>query len=241
MQARFLMCGSSGVTVEFGKEISEEINKKVRALDIGLAKSGMKGIVETIPTYRSLTIQYNPLEIKAEDLIGELKKLSDYLDKIQLPPAKVVEIPVLYGGEHGPDIEFVAKHANKTVEEVIEIHQRPEYLIYMLGFAPGFPYLGGMDSSIATPRLKMPRVKIPAGSVGIAGEQTGAYTVDSPGGWQLIGQTPVDLYKPNREKPILLEAGQYVKFVAINEAEFNRIKNKEKEGTYQCVVRKRRN
>lgn len=149
-----------------------------------------------------------------------------------MPPSNVLEIPVLYGGEYGPDLEFVAKHAGKTAEEVIQIHTSTEYLIYMLGFTPGFAYLGGMDESIATPRLKQPRVKIPAGSVGIAGSQTGVYPIDSPGGWQLIGQTPVRMYDPTRQEPILVKAGDYVRFCAITPFEFKAIQEQIEAGVY---------
>ena len=135
----------------------------------------------------------------------------------------MLEIPVLYGGEMGPDLEFVAQHAGKTPEEVVGIHTSADYLIYMLGFTPGFAYLGGMSGEIAAPRLETPRVKIPAGSVGIAGSQTGVYPIDSPGGWQLIGRTPVRMYDPEREPPILPQAGQYIRFYPIDRAEFDRI------------------
>lgn len=139
---------------------------------------------------------------------GELTKKFDAvletMDSIQIPPPSVIEIPVLYGGDMGPDLEFVAAHNHKTPEEVVRIHTSGEYLIYMLGFIAGFPYLGGMSREIAAPRLKSPRVKIEGGSVGIAGEQTGIYPVASPGGWQLIGRTPLKLYDAEREKPVLL-------------------------------------
>lgn len=136
----------------------------------------------------------------------------------------------------GPDIENVADHNGKTVEEVIRIHTSTEYLIYMLGFIAGFPYLGGMSKEIATPRLKSPRVKIDGGSVGIAGEQTGVYPVDSPGGWQLIGRTPLKLYDADREKPVLLEAGQYIKFRSITAEEYRKIEKQVADGTYQYMV-----
>ena len=136
----------------------------------------------------------------------------------------MLEIPVLYGGEEmGPDLGFVAEHNHKTPDEVIRIHTSTEYLIYMLGFTPGFTYLGGMSEEIAAPRLAQPRVRIPAGSVGIAGSQTGVYPIDSPGGWQLIGRTPVRMYDPDRAVPILPKAGQYIKFYAIDQTEFDRI------------------
>ena len=222
-EVRFLLTGDTSVTVEFGNEISTEINAKIRAFNIALQQSKIPGIVETVPTYRSLAVHYDPEVILYGALVKKLKGLLGQLDNIQIPPSDVLEIPVLYGGEEGPDIEFVAEHNGKTVQEVIDIHTSTEYLIYMLGFTPGFTYLGGMSEEIATPRLKTPRVLIPGGSVGIAGAQTGVYPIDSPGGWQLIGRTPVRMYDPDRATPILPEAGQYIKFYAIDKAEYDRI------------------
>ena len=220
---RFLLTGDTSVTVEFGNEISTEINAKIRAFNIALQQSKIPGIVETVPTYRSLAVHYDPEVILYGPLVKKLKGLMGQLDSIRIPPSDVLEIPVLYGGEEGPDIEFVAEHNGKTVQEVIDIHTSTEYLIYMLGFTPGFTYLGGMSEEIATPRLTTPRVLIPGGSVGIAGAQTGVYPIDSPGGWQLIGRTPVRMYDPDRATPILPEAGQYIKFYAIDKAEYDRI------------------
>ncbi len=220
---RFLLTGDTSVCVEFGNEISEPINAQIRAFNIALSKSDIPGIVETVPTYRSLMVHYDPEVIRCAPLMDELKGLLSQLDKIVIPPSEVLEIPVLYGGEMGPDLPFVAEHAGKTEEEVIKIHTSTEYLIYMLGFTPGFTYLGGMSDEIATPRLKTPRVKIPAGAVGIAGSQTGVYPIESPGGWQLIGRTPVRMYDSGRETPILPQAGQYIKFYAIDQAEYDKI------------------
>lgn len=230
------LTGDTSLLVEFGNEISYEINAKVRAFNILLKKNNIAGIVETVPTYRSVTIHYKPEIIRYKELAERLEVIIASIDDVEFEPAVVVEVPVLYGGDEGPDLEYVAKYNNKTPHEVIEIHSSTEYLIYMLGFTPGFTYLGGMSKEIATPRKQTPRVKIPAGSVGIAGEQTGAYPIDSPGGWQLIGQTPVKLYDPNRENPILLEAGQYVKFVPIDRETFVRIKEQAENGTYECNV-----
>ena len=231
---RFLIAGDSSICAEFGNEISKEINAQIRAFNILLKESGIAGIVETIPTYRSLLIQYDPGVISYKSLEGKLKKLLARLDSVEIPPSEVLEVPVLYGGEEmGPDLKFVAENAKMSEEEVIKLHSEPEYLIYMLGFTPGFTYLGGLNDAIETPRLKTPRVKIPAGSVGIAGKQTCVYPIDSPGGWQLIGRTPLKMYDADREKPILPEAGQYIKFVPIDRAEFDRIAAEVEKGTYE--------
>ena len=235
-EVRYLVGGDSAVCVEFGNEISPEINKKIRAFKIAVENSDIPGIVETVPTYRSLLVHYHPEVIGFKALTEKFDKLMGSLSSIPIPPPTVIEIPVLYGGEMGPDIENVAEHNHKTVEEVIKIHTSEEYLIYMIGFIAGFPYLGGMSKEIATPRLKSPRVKIEGGSVGIAGEQTGIYPVASPGGWQLIGRTPLKLYDADREKPVLLEAGQYIKFAAVTEEEYKKIEKEVEDGTYKYVV-----
>ena len=166
---RYLVSGDCAVTVEFGNEISPEINRKIRAFKIALEKEQIEGIVETVPTYRSLLVVYKPEVIRFSALTEKFEKILSSMGSIQIPPPTVIEIPVLYGGEMGPDLANVAEHNGLTEEEVVKIHSSEEYLIYMLGFIAGFPYLGGMDKRIATPRLKSPRVKIEGGSVGIAG------------------------------------------------------------------------
>lgn len=235
-QVRYLVSGDCAVCVEFGNEISPEINRKIRAFNIAVTQAGIEGLVETVPTYRSLLVVYRPEVIGFKALTEKFETLLNSMDNIQIPPPTVIEIPVLYGGEMGPDIENVAEHNHKTVEEVIKIHTSGEYLIYMLGFIAGFPYLGGMSKEIATPRLSSPRVKIEGGSVGIAGEQTGVYPVASPGGWQLIGRTPLKLYDAEREKPVLLEAGQYIKFRSVTEKEYQTIEKQVADGTYGYVT-----
>ena len=233
---RYLVSGDSAVCVEFGNEISPEINRKIRAFKISLEKEQIEGIVETVPTYRSLLVVYEPETVSFGELTKRFDEVMKHIGSIRIPPPTVVEIPVLYGGEMGPDLEFVAEHNHMTPDEVIRLHTSEEYLIYMLGFIAGFPYLGGMNKKIATPRLKSPRVKIEGGSVGIAGEQTGIYPVASPGGWQLIGRTPVKLYDADREKPVLLEAGQYIKFRPVTEEEYKEIEEQAAAGTYSCVT-----
>lgn len=235
-KAKYLVSGDSAINIEFGNIISEDINKKIRAMELSIEVMELHGIVEVVPTYRSLMIHYNPLKVDYYELLNSLKKIEKNLDNIVLPAPEVIEIPTLYGGDWGPDIEYIARYNNITVEEVVEIHTSKEYLIFMLGFTPGFPYLGGMDKRIAVPRLQTPRTRIPGGSVGIAGEQTGIYPVSSPGGWQLIGKTPVKLFDPIKEKPILLKSGNYIKFKSINEEEYLKIQNDLDNGTYKYTI-----
>ena len=224
MSARFLPAGDSAIAVEFGREIDLNINNQVAAMrtviEAAIDEGKLKGIVELVPTYGSLLVVYDQLAVGYAGLIEQLKILAEGLEGVEIPDREVVEIPVVYGGEYGPDLGIVAQINSLSEDEVIKRHSEAEYPIYMLGFVAGFPYLGGMDKSIAAPRKQTPRLKIPAGSVGIAGQQTGIYSVESPGGWQIIGRTPLKLYDADREKPILLRAGQSIRFKPITEAEY---------------------
>lgn len=223
METKYLLAGDKSIVVEFGDIIDEEINRKVINLMKSIEKSSLSDyIYEMIPTYRSLMIIYNPLKIVFNNLINTVKDMESNLKILEKHEKNIVKIPVLYGNDFGPDIETVAKHNGLKIEDVIKLHSEAEYLVYMLGFTPGFTYLGGMNNKLETPRLANPRVKIPEGSVGIAGKQTGVYPIESPGGWQLIGRTPIKLYDPKRENPILLKAGDYVKFIPITKDEFNK-------------------
>lgn len=222
METKYLLAGDKSIVVEFGDIIDEEINRKVINLMKSIEKSSLSDyIYEMIPTYRSLMIIYNPLKIEFNNLINTVKDMESNLEILEKHEKNIVKVPVLYGNDFGPDIETVAKHNGLKIEDVIKLHSEAEYLVYMLGFTPGFTYLGGMNNKLETPRLANPRVKIPEGSVGIAGKQTGVYPIESPGGWQLIGRTPIKLYDPKRENPILLKAGDYVKFIPITKDEFN--------------------
>ena len=224
MSARFLPAGDSAIAVEFGREIDLTINNQVAAMrtviEAAIDEGKLKGIVELVPTYGSLLVVYDQLAVGYAGLIEQLKILAEGLEGVEIPDREVVEIPVVYGGEYGPDLGIVAQLNSLSEDEVIKRHSEAEYPIYMLGFVAGFPYLGGMDKSIAAPRKQTPRLKIPAGSVGIAGQQTGIYSVESPGGWQIIGRTPLKLYDADGEKPILLRAGQSIRFKPITEAEY---------------------
>ena len=229
---KYLSAGDKAVVMEFGNEISKDINAKIRNVVKSVEEAKVDGIVELLPTYRSLMIMYDPLKIEYSELISTLDFMSSKQVDNEEEKIKIVEFPTVYGGEYGPDINFVAEHNNITVDEVIKIHTGTDYLVYMMGFTPGFTYLGGMSDKIVTPRLASPRTKIPAGSVGIAGAQTGMYPSETPGGWQLIGRTPLKLYDSDKEPPVMLSAGDYVRYVSVSEEEYLEIKNQVEEGTY---------
>ncbi|MDO4338945.1 MAG: 5-oxoprolinase subunit PxpB [Eubacteriales bacterium] len=233
---RILTAGDSSLLVEFGKEISPEINRRIAATVQLMRDQSIEGVVDVIPAFCSLLINYDPRVVSYENITARIQGLLKLDAKAGGGTKKIYEIPVCYGGEYGPDIDNIAKHAGLTQEEVIQIHSSRDYLIYMLGFLPGFCYLGGLDERIHTPRLANPRLKINAGSVGIGGSQTGIYPLDSPGGWQLMGMTPVKTYDPEREVPILVEAGDYIRFVPIDEEEYKRIRELVERGEYQCIV-----
>jgi KipI family sensor histidine kinase inhibitor len=235
-KTRYLTAGDRALTIEFGNEISKVISRKVRSMKVAIESRGISGIIELVPTYCSLTVHYDPLTISYDDLIDTLKTLENQLDEISLPEPRVTEIPTLYGGKYGENIEYVANYNRITVEDVAKIHASKEYLIYMLGFTPGFCYLDQVDEKIVTPRLATPRIKVPAGSVGIGGKQTGIYPTEGPAGWRIIGRTPLKLFDPFRKKPVLLEVGDYVKFIPIDEDEYKKIEEAVNNGTYVYTV-----
>ena len=210
--------GDRALAVTLGEDISPEGNARVTAFCCALERARLPGVVEWVPSYGAVTVHYDPLTVGYDALCAALKGLRPEAGTAEQGP--LLTLPVCYGGDLGPDLPAVAAHCGLTPEEVIAIHSGGEYLVYMLGFLPGFPYMGGMDGRIAAPRLKTPRTAIPAGSVGIAGKQTGVYPLQSPGGWQLIGRTPLRLFDVNRRPQTLLSAGMRVRFAPITAAEF---------------------
>lgn len=213
--------GDSAVTAVFGNTIAIDINHRIRRTVQLLTDAAPDGIEELVPTYCSLLVAYNPLVLsydKVCEIIATAAATPD--DNTAERTVRVIEIPTLYGGDYGPDLDFVSQHAGLSADEVVKRHSRPDYPVYMLGFIPGFAYLGGMDESIAAPRLSSPRTHVPKGSVGIANTQTGVYPTVSPGGWQLIGRTPIELYDERKAQPALLQAGDYVHYAPITEEEY---------------------
>ncbi|MHC1761848.1 MAG: 5-oxoprolinase subunit PxpB [Negativicutes bacterium] len=232
---KFLFQGETGLVVEFGNKIDPVVNTRVHTLSRHIEKECGRLIEAVVPTYRSLLVYFDPTQIKRQTLVDNIRKIAAEFqeDAVETTAAQIVRIPTLYGGEAGPDLEFVASHNQMSVEEVIRVHTSVPYRIYMIGFTPGFPYLGGMSEKIAAPRLKTPRTCIPGGSVGIAGTQTGLYPVESPGGWQLIGRTPLKVFDPSNEHPFLYSAGDYLQFEAITTAEYARILDEVQQGRFR--------
>lgn len=218
--------GDRAISIDFGQVIDPTINRHIRQTIERIKELQLDGIIELVPTYCALLVEYDAMLYSCSEICNIIEPtLEEGMTNTTNELVTVVEVPTVYGGEFGPDLSFVASHNHLSEDEVISIHSGTDYLVYMLGFIPGFTYLGGMDLRIATPRLSSPRTLIPAGSVGIAGEQTGTYPSDSPGGWQIIGRTPVTMYDMSKAQAALLNAGDYVRYVPIDESEFHRIKS----------------
>jgi KipI family sensor histidine kinase inhibitor len=231
---RFLNAGDSALVIEFGNEISETINREIKFVTDALDGAKLGGVLDLTPTYRSILVNFDPLVTPASGITDFVTGiLKNHTGSREASGGEVIEIPVLYGGEAGPDMDFICEHTKLDRDEVIRRHSCVEYLVYMLGFTPGFAYLGGMPKELATPRLLKPRAVIPAGSVGIAAAQTGIYPVESPGGWQLLGRTPLKVFNYERSEPFLLSAGDYLKFVPVSAEEYAAIEQAENEGAYR--------
>jgi inhibitor of KinA len=220
----FRIAGDCGLLAEYGDTIDPVVNRKVRSMAVAMEREPVKGVIEFIPTYRSIILIYDPMRTSPERLQDDILSLEGRLSDIEIPPPDIVEIPVCYGGDLGPDISSVANNHGLTLDDVIKIHTEPTYLVYMIGFTPGYPFLGGLDERLHTPRRETPRMLVPAGSVGIANAQTGIYSIDSPGGWQLIGRTPLKLFDlSKKDRPFLLKTGDLLKFKAIDQDAYQRL------------------
>ena len=219
--------GDRALLVKLGDAIDLDINRKVHALCRTVEQAKIYGAEECVPAFASLLVYYDPLKINYEQLVFQLKDLEPKLDKISAKmEIREIVVPTVYGGEFGPDLPNVARFHGLSESEVIRIHTETEYTVYMIGFIEGFPYMGKVPDIIAAPRLETPRLKIPAGSVGIAGNQTGIYPCESPGGWQIIGRTSLKLFDPDAQQPALFQPGDCAKFKPITEKEFEtRIKS----------------
>ncbi len=237
MKFKYKPAGDSAILMDCGNGMNEETNKRLVHLADLIETKEKEGFGEVIIGYQSVLVQYDPLRLTYNQAVDKLTSLEKEADTGSCQERRLVEIPVLYGGEHGPDLERVAQHNGLSIEEVITIHSQSRYLVYFLGFTPGYPFMGGMPKEIATPRLESPRFSIPPGSVAIAKEQTGIYPVPSPGGWNLIGNTPLRLYSPEENNPFLLNAGDRVIFKAIQIEEYNFIKAQVEKGMYQMETR----
>jgi len=228
----------NSITIYIGDEINEDTNKKLVHLKNELEKMEIDGVSEIVISYTSLIIYYDIFKTTGKDVENVLKKVD--LAKLEKRSLKynLVEIPVCYGGEYGPDLALFDDNG-LSPEEVIELHSNTEYLVYMLGFMPGFPYLGGLDERLFKDRLDNPRTRIPAGSVGIGGKQTGMYPFTSPGGWNLLGRTPIPLFDENREPQILYEAGDRIIYRAIDEKEYKQLQQQVEDDDYEVKITSR--
>ncbi|PSL40264.1 inhibitor of KinA [Planomicrobium soli] len=220
MDYSFSPLGDHSIIIEIGQEISEEVQNQVRTISQLLEKKQPRWLLEIIPAFTTIAVFYTPTVASYATVEAELKELLQQPEEVAASETRTVEIPVCYGGEFGPDLEFVAEHNGLTPEEVIDIHTSGSYSVHMIGFAPGFPFIGGMSEKIAAPRRDSPRLRIPERTVGIAGKQTGVYPIETPGGWQLIGRTPIRLFRPDQEVPSLLRAGDKIIFKKITESEY---------------------
>ncbi len=227
--------GDNALILEVGTVIDESTHRKVQAAWRALAAAPLPGVNELVPAYTTVTVFYDPAAAvqAGAPALGIADWLGERLhDRLKHPPKSdkakpaLVEIPVCYEGDFGPDLGRVAAQAKLSVADVIKRHTKADYLVHLIGFAPGFPYLGGLPKELHTPRHAKPRLAVPPGSVGIGGEQTGIYPLSTPGGWNLIGRTPLRLFRPEQNPPVLLTAGDRVKFKAISADEFRKLEGK---------------
>lgn len=223
MNVRFLPAGDTAVIVEFGDRIDRAVSDRVLRLSALVHAAHLPGVVETVPTFRSLTVHYDPLATTGADLNAAVKKLLDSR-RGEEKPVKLWRIPACYAASHAPDLAEVARRTGLGTEEVVRLHSGTRFHIYMIGFVPGYPYMGDLPEPLILPRRADPRIRVPAGSIAIATNVTGIYPLESPGGWHLIGATPIRLFDPRRPRPALLRPGDAVRFEPIAVPEFDAIR-----------------
>ena len=233
---KLMAAGDQVLVAEFGDRIDEAVNDQVHALAAKIEEQQIPGIGEVVPTFRSLLIYYDSYQLSYREAADKIEELARNLKTEQKTKKRILKIPCCYGARFGPDLADMEQLTGLDRKEMIDIHSSVDYKVYMLGFLPGFAYLGGLDERIHVPRLKSPRLKISRGAVGIGGSQTGIYPMDSPGGWRLMGETPIDMYDPNREQPILVQAGDYIRFVPITIMDYYDIRRAVLDGKYQIEV-----
>jgi inhibitor of KinA len=213
MKPRIVPLGDSAVLVQLGNEIDFNINQCVHALATLIETTSIQGIIETVPAYATLLVHYDPLIVSFTRIKKHLQEKLAQVNEINSRKPRRIEVPVQYGGEYGIDLEAVASQLHFSIADIIRIHSEKTYTVYMMGFTPGYPYMGKLDDTLIMPRLETPRTRVPAGTVAIAGSQTGIYSIDSPGGWRLIGWTPLQLFDPKSDGPFLFAPGDEVKFI----------------------------
>ena len=224
--ARFRPASDRSLLVYLGERIALDAHERVRRLLLLLEAEPVAGVRNLHPAYCSLLVDFDALRMSHAELEAILRGYLDRLDDVTLPAPRELEIPTCYGGEFGPDLNELAALRGMTPDRVIELHASAGYLVYFLGFVPGFAYLGGLPGALATPRLAAPRRSVPAGSVGIAGDQTGVYPFATPGGWRLIGRTPIRMFRPDRGNMSFLSIGDRVRFTPISAARFAELDNR---------------
>jgi inhibitor of KinA len=219
---RFLDCGDTALTVEFGDTIDARINRQVLALTASLQAAALNGVVELVPTFRSLTVHYNPLETESRQLQEQIRPFIEDFDHAEVAGRRF-QIPVCYEQGFGVDLSEVSEVTGLSLAQIIECHSAPTYTVYAIGFLPGFPYLGGLREELVLPRRQSPRLVVPAGSVAIAMAMTGIYPLDSPGGWHLLGRTPVRLFDASQNPPVLFCAGDTLIFEPITSDRYGQL------------------
>lgn len=219
---RLLAAGDTALTVELGDAVDPKINALVLALDKALSEAKLAGIVETVPTYRSLQVHFDPDVLDADTLRRTVERLAADLDD-QPPSGRLWTVPVAYGGEHGIDLDSVAERTGLTTEQVIARHLGGDYRVYMIGFQPGFTYLGGLDPKLHLPRRETPQLKTPAGTISVGGIQAAVASIEAPSGWHLLGRTPVRAFDPARADPFLFRAGDRIRFERIAHDDYTRL------------------